>query len=100
MPLRGKAKTDGLSVFMSFHLADIRLCLRLGRRSLEDGRPPRRCPRDGCPRDGWRRGGFPRDGKRPRGRKTERDVHETEGVLLLLFFKLVEARHEWVLPSN
>ena len=118
----------------------ISLCaIRLGLRSLEDGRPRdgwRRdgCPRDGCTRDGGRprrmplrrmsprrmwprrmsrdgcgRDGCPRDGGRPRrmpmrrmwprrmsprrrkAETEETDVPETEGVLLLFFWNIVES---------
>ena len=66
MSLRRKAETDGPSVFMSFHLGDIRL--RLSSWLEQPWMSPRRMPlrrmsprrrkaeteedRDGCPRDG------------------------------------------------
>ena len=83
--------------------------IRLGLRSLEDGRPRDGWRRDGCPRDGCTRDGCPRDGGRPRrmplrrmwprrmsprrrkAETEETDVPETEGVLLLFFCNIVES---------
>ena len=66
MPLREKAKTDGLSVLMSFHLGDIRLCHSF------------------WPSQSRRRTSPETDG-------AEADGPETEGVLLLpLFLNIVE----------
>ena len=96
-------------------ISGISVCaIRLGLRSLEDGRPGDGWRRDGCPRDGCSRdGGRPRrmplrrsplrrmSPRRmaprrmsPRRRKAETeetDVPETEGVLLLFFCNIVES---------
>ena len=73
MPLRRKAETDGPSVFMSFHLRDIRLCHSSWpspsrRRTSPRRMPPRRMPlRRMSPRR-----------MSPRRRKVETDATETD----------------------
>ena len=58
---RWKAETDGPSVFMSFHLGDIRLCHSSWPSQSRRRTSPRLMARDGCPRDGCSRdGGSPR----------------------------------------
>ena len=78
MPLRRKAETDGPSVFMSFHLRDIRLCHSSWpspsrRRTSPRRMPPRRMP--------MRRMSPRRMSPRrtaPRRRKVETDATETD----------------------
>ena len=67
--------------------------IRIGLRSLEDGRPQRRmAPR----RMSLRRMSLRR--MAPRRRKAETDVPEAEGVLLVLLpLKILEAMLEWML---
>ena len=85
MLLRGKAKTDGPSVFMSFHLGDIRLSIRLGLRRLEDGRPPRRMAlrRMALRRMFQRR--MPLKRMPPTRMKAETDVPKTDGAETVVF---------------
>ena len=65
----------GSPVLMSFHLGDIRLCHSFW--------PSQSRIRTSPETDG-----------------AEKDVPETEGVLLLLCLKIVEARLKWVLLSD
>ena len=95
-PWDGKLRRMGPSS-SCLSISGISVCaIRLGLRRLKDGRPRdgwRRdwCPWDWCPWDGCPWDGCPWDGGRRRGRKTETDVAETEGVLLLFFLTLWKA---------
>ena len=79
MPLRRKAETDGPSVFMSFHLGDIRLC----HSSWPSPSRRRTSPRLDAPETDAPETDVPeRD-------VAERDVPEKDGVLLF-FFNIAE----------
>ena len=113
MPLRGKAKTDGPSVIMSFHLGDICLChsswpSQSGRQTSPRRMAPRRkalrrmsprwmAPRRMSPRRRKAETDAPdTDVPETDGAETdapETDVLETEGVLLL-FLNIVEGLSE------
>ena len=90
MPLRGKAKTDGLSVLMSFYLGDIRLCHSFW---------PSQSRRRTSPETDWAETDDPETDV-PDTEEGRDGCPETEGVLLLLCLKIVEARLKWVLLSD
>ena len=95
MSLRWKTKTDGPSVFMSFHLRDIRLCHSSWPSQSRRRTSPRRMAlrRMALRRTALRR--MPLRRMTPRRRKTKIDVPDAEGV----FFKH-SWRLSWLLLSD